>query len=96
MNMIKLDQVIFLSKMNAVTNCISQFSPKSAALPEITSSAVALENYRERYSALTDVMQLYKDLLLKDISAINEKVNSLHQADLNFGNTILTNSILSR
>jgi hypothetical protein len=94
--MIKLDQVIFLSKMNTVTNCISQFSPKSYILPEITSSAAALENYRERFIALTDVLQLYKDLLLKDISEINEKVSSLHQVDQNFGNSILTNSILSR
>jgi hypothetical protein len=94
--MLKLDQVIFLSKMNAVTNCTNQFSPKSLILPEITSSAAALENYRERFIALTDVLQLYKDLLLKDMSAINEKVNSLYQVDQNFGNSILQNSILSR
>ena len=90
----KLDNVIFLSKIGTANNSAGEFAALAGPLPEITSSAKALENYRQRFMALNGVLHLYKQLLLQDIGTMKMMGAGLQQADESLGNSILRKSIL--
>lgn len=78
---IAINEAIFVSAQTTLTERHVAFEPDAGTPHDITSQAITLELFREQFVQLADVMQLYHDLVAKDIQIIQKAHDNITDTD---------------
>lgn len=79
--MITLNEAIFISAQVSLKNNHKAFDPAPGTAHDSTSSAVALELYRQQFIELAAVMKLYHSLVARDIDIIQKAHDNITETD---------------